>query len=126
MANQINLMPDVLDLILYAGDGVEFRVLCTDGNGAPIDMTGIVSAEIRLQRLDPDPPIVEFTVNMVDAYEGRVTLTLTGQQTMELSTHPSSKKGKFTGEWDMQWTPDGSEPRTMCQGKVECSSDVTR
>ena len=48
MAKAINLQPEVLDLILYAGDGVDLRITCTDGAGAPIDITGAVSAQIRL------------------------------------------------------------------------------
>jgi hypothetical protein len=126
MANKISLLPDVLDLLLYAGDGVEFRVLCTNGAGAPIDITGVVNAQVRLERLTPDPPIVSFGVNSVDAYLGIILLSLTGEQTAQLSAHPSSKSGKFVGVWDLQWTPAGSQPRTMCQGKVECVSDVTR
>lgn len=126
MASVISLQPDVLDLRLYAGDGVEFRILCTDRAGDPIDITGGVKAQVRLERLTPDPPIVEFAANMVDAYLGIVTLSLTGSQTMELVTHPSSKAGKFSGVWDIQWTPAGSQPRTLCQGKVECVADVTR
>jgi hypothetical protein len=126
MANQINLQPDVLDLILYAGDGVEFRVVCTDGAGAPIDVTGIVKAQIRLERLTEDPPLAEFAVNSVDAYQGIITLSLTGDQTKQLSLNESANRGKFTGVWDMQWAPSNSQPRTLCQGKVECVSDVTR
>jgi hypothetical protein len=125
MANQINLQPQVLDLELYAGDGVEFRLKCTDGAGAPIDVTGTVKAQVRLDRL-VDPPIVEFTVNAVDAYLGIIVLSLTGAQTAQLSTDPSSKGGKFVGVWDVQWTPAGKQPRTLCQGKVECATDVTR
>jgi len=126
MANRIDLTPDVLDLMLYAGDGVEFRVLCTNGSGAPVDISGSVSAVVRLERLTPDPPIVAFAVNLVDAYLGKIILSLTGDQTMQLAMHPSSKAGKFIGVWDLQWTPAGSQPRTMCQGKVECVVDVTR
>jgi hypothetical protein len=126
MANRISLLPDVLDLVLYAGDGVEIRVLCTDSAGAPIDITGVVSAQIRLERLAPDPPIASFEINTVDAYAGKIILKLTGQQTEDLVTDPSAKAGKFVGVWDLQWAPAGSEPRTMCQGKVECTADVTR
>lgn len=126
MANQIRLLPDVLDLSLYAGDGVEFRVLCTNSAGAPIDITGSISAQVRLERLTPDPPIVSFAVNMVDAYQGKITLSLTGEQTTALVNDPSSKNGKFVGVWDLQWSPANTEPRTMCQGKLECTADVTR
>ncbi len=126
MAGQINVQPQVLDLALYAGDGVSFRLVCTNAAGSPIDVTGTVKAQVRLTRLAADPAIVEFTAGMVDAYQGIVTLSLTGDDTQELSEHESSQDGRFYGVWDVQWTPAGSQPRTLCQGKVECVSDVTR
>lgn len=127
MANKtINVQPQILDLALYAGDGISFRLICTDGAGAPVDLTGTVTAQIRLHPITEDPPIVEFTSDLVDAYLGIVKLSLTGEQTRELSNHSSSKAGKFVGVWDIQWEAFGLEPRTLCQGKVECVSDVTR
>lgn len=126
MANLINLQPEVLNLALYAGDGVAFRLLCTDPSGDPIDLNGSVKAQIRLDQLAADPPLVEFAANMVDAYLGIVVLSLTGEQTHSLSVHPSSVDGKFSGVWDVEWDPSTSEPRTLCQGSVGCVSDVTR
>jgi len=126
MANQINLQPQVLNLSLYAGDGVEFRLVCKDGSGDPIDITGTVTAQIRLDRLEATDPIVEFTVGMVDSYQGIVVLSLTEDQTRALVTDPSAKAGKFLGVWDIQWSPANTPPRTLCQGTVECVADVTR
>jgi len=127
MANQINLLPQVLDLALYSGDGISLRLTCKDKAGAPVDVTGGVKAQIRVDRLTPaNPPIVEFAANLVDAYLGVVVLSLTGAQTEALIAASSTSNGKFTGVWDVQWTPSGAQPRTLCQGKVECVADVTR
>lgn len=126
MAGQINVQPQVLDLGLYAGDGISIRLVCKDSSGAPVDITGTVKAQIRLDRMSPDPAIVEFTSDLVDAYLGVAILSLTGVQTQTLMADPSTKAGKFTGVWDVQWSPSGSPPRTLCQGKVECIADVTR
>jgi hypothetical protein len=102
-------------------------LICKDKTGAPIDVNGAVKAEIRVDRTTPDEdPIVAFTVGVVDAYQGIIVLSLTGDQTETLSDHPSSKAGKFTGVWDLQWTPAELQPRTLCQGKVECVADVTQ
>lgn len=125
MAN-INIQPAVLDLQLYAGDGVEFRLICTDSGNAPVDISGVVEAEVRVDRLVADPPVVEFTCDLTDPTNGIVVLSLTGEQTQQLIADPSTSKGKFTGVWDVQWTPTGLEPRTLCQGKIECVADVTR
>lgn len=125
LAKEINVQPQVLNLALYAGDGFSFRLICTDKEGAPVDITGTVTAQIR-EKPTTLESIVDFTAGMLDAYQGIVVLSLTGDQTRDLSESPSSKLGKFSGSWDVQWTPAGSEPRTLCQGKVECVSDVTR
>lgn len=126
MAGQISVVPEVLNLSLYAGDGLSFRILCKDKSGNGVDITGAVNAQIRLERLAVDPPVLEFTVNLVDAYQGIITLSLTGDQTKQLMAHPSTKNGKFTGVWDAQWTPSDAQPFTLCQGVVECVADVTR
>ncbi|MFL5659866.1 MAG: hypothetical protein ACJ8BW_00775 [Ktedonobacteraceae bacterium] len=126
MANQINLQPQILNLALYAGDGVEFKLVCKDGNKDPVDITGTVTAQIRLDRLAATDPIVEFTTDMVDAYLGIVVLSLSEEQTRDLVMDPSAKAGKFLGVWDIQWNPANTPSRTLCQGTVECVSDVTR
>ena len=126
MAEEINLRPAVLNLKLYAGDGFAFKLVCKDTAGNPIDMGGSVAAEIRLDRLQPDnPPIIFFATDLVDAYLGVVGLSLTGDQTQSLSDDLSAKDRIFTGVWDVEWTPSGAQPRTICQGVVECVPDVT-
>lgn len=126
MANAINLQPQVLDLSLYAGDGVEFRLKCTDNENDPLDVSGTTEAQVKTDRLEGTEPIVEFVTDMVNATQGIIELSLTGADTQTLAADPSSKNGKFTGVWDLQWTPPGGQPRTICQGKVECLADVTR
>ena len=124
MASQINLLPQTLDLELYSGDGFKVRLTCKTPSNAPIDITGAVTAQIRLDRTHPDdPPIADFSVDLVDAYLGIIKLSLTGDQTQEL-TDPDG--AKFTGVWDVEWDPVDDEPRTLCQGKVECYADVSR
>jgi len=126
MVGVIDLQPKVVNLILYAGDGATIRLLCTDKVGAPVDITGNVEAQIRVNRDEGTPPVVQFTVDLTDAYIGVAVLSLTGDQTQTLVEDPSSVKNKFTGVWDIEWTPSGMEPRTLCQGRVECAADVTR
>ena len=126
MSGVINLQPQVVNLMLYAGDGASLRLVCTNNTGTPIDITGEVKAQIRVNRRDDTTPIAEFAVNMTDAYQGIVILSLTGDQTEALMDQPSVSNDKFTGVWDIEWDPSGLEPRTICQGKVECVADVTR
>lgn len=126
MPDKINVQPQILDLALYAGDGISFRLTCKDSAGAPVNITGTVKAQIRTERLAPDPPIVQFTSDMTDAATGIIKLSLTGAQTQDLVEDVSSITGKFRGVWDLQWTPTGLQPYTICQGSVECVADVTR
>lgn len=126
MPGAIDLQPEVLDLSLYAGDGVKLPMRCVDKTGAPIDLSGAIDAQIRVDRLESSEAVVTFAVNTVDAYEGKIVLSLTGDQTTQLILDPSTKQGKFVGVWDIQWTPAGDQPRTICQGKVECVADVSR
>lgn len=120
------MQPQVLNLQLYSGDGFSFRMLCKNTVGDPIDMGGTVKAQIRLDRTTPDdPPIQSFAVVMTDAYQGIIALSISGAQTQSL-TDDSGDGQKFTGVWDVEWEPDDAEPRTICQGTVECVADVTR
>lgn len=122
MAKQtITYVPQVLDLVLYAGDGAKFRLVVTDTAGAPVNLTGTMIAQVRVAREDVDPPKAEFTIDLSEATDGVATLELTGLQTHSLITDAE----KFIGVWDLEWTATDDEPMTLCQGKVECDPDVS-
>lgn len=120
----LNFRPQILDLYIYAADGLSIKLACKDKAGNPIDINGSVTAQIRADRLHPtDPPLVNFTVSLVDAYLGIVGLTLSAASSLALLP---LGENKFTGVWDVQWTPETALPRTLVQGIVECVADVTR
>ena len=122
MAKQtITYEPQVLDLVLYAGDGASFRLVVTDSDGAPIILTGTMKAQIRVDRDTSSAVRASFTVDLTEANNGVAILTLSGSQTQGLA--PSEK---FTGVWDLEWTATSKQPMTLCQGKVECLQDVSR
>jgi hypothetical protein len=117
----ITYEPQVLDLVLYAGDGASFRLVVTDSVGAPLDLTGTMLAQVRSKRDEPDPPDAIFGVDLSEHAAGIATLSLTGEETQALA--PVTK---YSGEWDLQWTATGKEPVTICQGKVDVNPDVSR
>ena len=122
MAKQkITYEPQILDLVLYAGDGPTFKLTVTDPAGVAIPLTGTMIAQIRTAREAVDPPSAEFTIDLTNAATGIVELSLTGADTHSLITDDAT----FIGVWDLQWTPAGDEPTTICQGKVECVPDVS-
>src|SRR5690348_10724381 len=105
---KIDLSPQELDLVLYSGDGVKFRLVVSDKNNEPINLTGAIEAQIRSKRGEDVEPAAEFNVDMTDSDTGIVVLSLTGDQTKALAD-----TRKFDGFWDVQWTPSGEEPRTF-------------
>lgn len=117
----ITYNPQVVDLILYAGDGTNFRLVVTDPLGVPVDLSGTMIAQIRKTRDAPDPPDAEFAADLSNAVGGIAGLELTGDQ-----THQLAPVKEYAGVWDLQWTPTGTEPKTLCQGKVRCLPDVSR
>ena len=123
MAKQkITFAPQVLDLTLYAGDGDGFRMTITDPLGAPIPLTGTMRAQIRTTREAPDPPSAVFDIDMSEGAQGVVNLKVPADQTQNLVTDTDS----FSGVWDLEWTAEGEDPLTICQGNVECLRDVSR
>jgi hypothetical protein len=121
MAQTIDLSPKELNLKLYSGDGASFRLIVTDKIGESVPLTGIVEAQIRAKRGTDDDPDAEFEVDLTEAADGIAILSLSGEKMQELAPVKN-----FVGFWDVQWTPEDSEPRTLVQGKVECGLDVTR
>ena len=79
-----------------------------------------------MDRSSTSDPVATFSADMDGATNGEIILSLTGVQTGDLMDGAGVVKGKFTGVWDLQWTQTGGQPRTLCQGKVECVADVTR
>lgn len=123
MAKQtISFTPRIVDLVLYAGDGPNFRLVVTTPAGGIVNLTGTMRAQIRSERTAPDPPEATFEIDMSQAANGIAVLKLTGDQTQDLVPTET----QFIGVWDLEWTPEDTEPVTLCQGKVECNPDVTR
>lgn len=118
---KISLLPEKLDLALYAGDGAVIMLAVQTNAGAALDVAGVVTAQIRKARVDV-AALADFAVDSSGSALGIVTISLTGEQTAALITDENN----FKGVWDVQWVPTDLEPVTLLQGKVECNADVTR
>lgn len=117
---KLSLLPDTLDLELYAGDGVMLKLSVTDNADAPLPVEGEILAQIRKTRKDPDV-VAEFAVDLIQGEEGFFFISLTGEQTAGMVGEKP-----FKGVWDVQWKRPDEEPITLVQGKVECGADVSR
>jgi hypothetical protein len=119
-ASKIDRTPEVLDLALYAGDGVTIRLALTDNQGNPVDIAGELKAQIRQTKAAPDIE-AEFTATP-DGETGAILISLTGEETASLVTAGED----FRGVWDIQWIPLQGQPVTLTKGEVTCAADVTR
>lgn len=119
---QISVIPQRVDLVVYAGDGLALRLSSVNADtGDSLDLAGEIGAQVKANRSDTEP-ITEFTVDAEKAAEGILELSLSGEQTAALLTESS----RFKGSWDVQWLADGEQPRTLVQGNLTCVLDVTR
>jgi len=120
--SQVSVVPQRVDLVLYAGDGVTLRLTAVDAEtGDILDLTGEIAAQVKANRNDPEA-LTAFTVNTDQAANGLLDLSLSGEQTAALTTD----EARFKGAWDVQWIAEGEQPRTLVQGSVTCDLDVTR
>jgi hypothetical protein len=121
-ASKISLVPDSLDLALYAGDGATIKLTVIDNASAPLIVDGEVIAQIRRKRLDSEA-LLAFAVDLTEGSDGVVFISLTGEQTASLIV---DNKPSFTGVWDVQWRKTGKEPITLVQGAIGCVANVSR
>lgn len=111
--------PGVLDLVgpraIKRGDTYDLPLVFTTPEGAAIDLTGrAYSAQVRRH---PDATEkVDFTVELAEAVDGRIILHLDPDDTTTMTS----------GVWDLQETISPTEVRTVVQGAVTVTLDVTR
>jgi hypothetical protein len=121
---KISYEPQILDLILYAGDGSGFRVTVKDPANDEVNLTGTFLAQVRATRDAADPADAVFNVDTSEMANGVIVVYLTADQT-EALVSGLDPGVNYLGVWDLEWTPTDSEPFTLCQGKVECLRDVS-
>lgn len=108
--------PAPRNLTVYRGDDYTHRIVFSNnGNPLPVDAYTF-SAQIRAKaEKDSAEPLAEFDIDMADAADGIITLSLDAEDTQDIS------KGK--GFWDLQVDPI---KKTWLAGSVTFIGDVTR
>jgi len=122
MPGKIDTRPGVLDLVLYAGDVGDFRIIFKDkyGNKVPVGDKKW-RAQIRKSRTSVD--YIGLEVDTTDAGLGILLVKIPGSITRELS---QATWGKLS-QWDIQCSTDNDEITvTVLQGTVTCEVDVTK
>ena len=122
MALTVDLTPDSIDFVLYAGDNGDFQIKFIDETSTVINMTGWVwRAQIRKTRASE-----LYTALIVDSTasaQGIIKVLITSAITRSLA----ESKWNKTSQWDIEGTPPGmTSPLTLLQGTIYCSLDVTR
>jgi hypothetical protein len=110
----LTVRPKTLDFSLYGGDSFAVTFIFTDQEtGDPYPLTGTWEAQIR----NKGEEVTEFSVDFSFATDGRLGLSLTGEQTALLV-------GLQTLDWDLQQSFAGG-PRTWYRGAVNVTGDIT-
>lgn len=110
----LSATPAILDLNLYAGDGVTIAFEFTEA-GEPWPTLGTWEADIRAT--DKSEEVIANFGVIVDDEAGLVTLSLSGEQVRDLGT---------SAVYDLQQVIPGAEPRTWYRGNIKVGWDVTR
>ena len=114
MSTVLSVRPKELDFSLYSGDSFAVQFVFTDqATGAPHPLTGTWKAQVR----DKGEVVTEFAVDLANIATGKISLSLTGEQTTLLA-------GLGAPDWDLQQDFPGG-PRTWYRGTINVSSDVT-
>ena len=118
---KMDLTPDTLDLVLYAGDRGDFQLEFIDDNSQKIDVsTWVWTAQIRGSR--DSESFIDLTIDMTDALTGLITVRIPSTVTRSLV----SSGDNSISYWDVQCIRGGGDPITVLQGTINCSQDVTR
>jgi hypothetical protein len=106
--------PARFDLSAYAGDTFSVDIAIAQ-DGSPVDVTGwTFTAQVRAKRAGA--VAATFTVNVTDAAQGELTISLSGATTATLAS----------GVWDLNVAlPDGTVS-TLVDGVITVTQDVTR
>jgi hypothetical protein len=114
-------VPARLDLVIYQEDTYSriVQLAADEAGDDPIDITGWTFAAHIRTRPSSAESVVEFDIEVDDAEEGLLTLSLDSPTTLGLSIARPYV-------WDFQATHDDGTVRTYLRGNVSITGDVTR
>ena len=121
MSTKVDLTPDIVDLVFYAGDVGDFQVIFTNSSDEPIDLSYLTwAAQIRKTRTSVDYTVL--VIDTTDASIGVLIVKIPGDITRLLADDLWNK----TSQWDLQATSGGIDSATILQGSIYSGLDVTR
>lgn len=121
MSMKVDLTPDTLDLVFYAGDSGDFQMEFIDTSGNLIDVSGFTwNAQIRNIRTSDS--LISLAIDTSSASSGLLTVNIPGTVTRMIAQKTWDK----VSQWDIQGTISGADPITVLQGTITSTMDVTR
>ena len=121
MPLKVDLTPDSLDLVLYAGDGADFQINFEDDTGNPIDVSSYTwTSQIRKSRNSSEH--IDLSIDASLSSTGVITVLIPPAVTRSLGESNWNNER----QWDIQCVVGAGDPHTVLQGTVYCSQDVTR
>ena len=128
MADVINLVPDLVNIVGYSGDTLTVNVIISD---PAYDDGAVWAAQVRCST-GSSVVLEDFGITLLPSGDG-ACLTLTPLQTRRLNDSGTIRRGQgctvyqtFDGVWDVQiLKPDGTVT-TLARGSIQIVEDVTR
>ena len=112
------MVPAKQDIKIMRGDTEILNIYLKNNAESPIDVTGdSFASQIRYTR-DDASPAATFSIDIVDAPNGHIRLTLSSANSALLTVGPAF--------WDCQRTTAAGVRTTFISGKCTILADVTR
>ena len=115
----VSFLPTELDLAIYAGDDFRIRVDVKQPNNNPVDLTGDLVAQIRVD-VDSPTVVTEFHLDDSLAAQGILFVSLDQDQTRALDDVGSL----FV--YDIEFTDEFANTQTLFAGNIIMTKDVSR
>jgi hypothetical protein len=117
MAQTVGNFPDDVDVVVYAGELVDFTVPVLDDEDVTVDVTGW-SGTAQVRRYPGGPLLHTWTLTL--GSDG-VQVTATGTETAAFLSWPT-----LQARWDLWVTEPGEEARPVCRGRVLIRSRISQ
>ena len=112
--------PAPYDIVVRRGDTFRQRVTAKSG-GVPVDITSYSFLGQIRSSADASEVLASFSFEIVHAANGIFEMSIAADVTAELPTESTR-----LGVYDVQWTTDAGDVRTIMRGVVYLESDVAR
>lgn len=115
------------DYDIYVEQGADWELIVTiyDNAGSPVDITGATAA-MQIRDRPSGAIVAEPTIEITDAENGEITLSLTATETAAISVMGATSREVASYVYDLKVTHAGGEVERVLNGAVNVSPEVTK